>query len=161
MMSLRIPRTTTRLRTLATVLLLALGAVAIGTSPASARGAHPDLRAGVYTDAGGLALGGGLNTQVGTSGFWTFNPNLEMVFFDGGNVVTLNGDFHYDFGSRDGPSFYLGTGPAILVGDSSSEFGINVIGGLAASRGPSRPFVQMKGILGDASELAIMGGVRF
>jgi hypothetical protein len=152
---------TARKRSFATLLVLTLSAALIGTASAGTRGAQPDLRFGVYTDASAFALGGGLKTRVGTSGYWSFNPNLEMVFFDYGNFFTINGDFLYDIPSSGGPSFYLGAGPAILVGDSNTDLGVNLIGGLSASRGSSRPFVQMKAILGEGSELAIMGGVRF
>jgi hypothetical protein len=150
-------------RTIASLLVLSACTVLIGTETAAAatRAPQPDVRFGVYTDASGFALGGGLKTRVGTSGYWSFNPNLEMVFFDYGNAVTINGDFLYDIPSSGGPTFHVGVGPAILTGNSNTDLGVNLIGGLSASRGTSRPFVQMKAILGEGSELAIMGGVRF
>jgi len=42
-----------------------------------------DLRAGVYTDAEGLAIGGGLLTPLGLQSGWFFNPNIEVVMPDG------------------------------------------------------------------------------
>jgi len=148
-----------------TLLLLGLTAIVGLTAPALAE-VDGDLRAGVYTNGEGFAIGGGLLAPFGGSEGWYFNPNVEMAFFDFANEVTLNGDFHYDFGGNTALAPYLGIGPALLMvdpdgGDSRTDFGINLIGGLASHQGSARPFMQMKGIVGDNSELAIMGGVRF
>ena len=148
--------------------MLALAAIVgvMASAPTPARAATDyDLRLGVYTDASAFALGAGLISGVGSTS-WYFNPNLEMAFGDDANVVTLNGDLHYDFASSGAMSFYAGAGPAIVYvnpefADSDTNLGLNLFGGVTAMRGSSRPFVQIKGILSDDTELALMGCIRF
>jgi len=149
--------------------LCALAAVVavLTFTPGPARaGTDYDLRMGTYTDAGGLALGGGFLTNVGSSYRWFFNPNVEVAFGDNERDVTLNGDIHYDFTPHGPLSMYLGGGPAIVSvspdgGDSKTDLGLNVFGGMTAVRGSARPFVQLKSIMSDNTELALMGGIRF
>ena len=131
------------------------------TSPAQAMdGMDVDLRGGMYTDAEAPALGGGLLMNVGDNG-WYFNPNLEMVFKDNDTDASVNGDFHYDFPNTGSLSTYLGVGPALLLNDGNNDLGVNVIGGIAGKRGEVRPFAQLKGIISDNNEVALMGGLRF
>ena len=53
------------------------------------------VRTGVYTDANAGFLGGEIVTSIASS--WYFNPNLEVAVSGDRDVVTANGDFHYDF----------------------------------------------------------------
>lgn len=149
-----------RLARLAAVAFAIAGAVSL-TASSSAAATDGDLRAGVYTDAGALALGGGLLTRFDSYSRWYFNPNLEVVLADEDNAFALNGDFHYDFPTEGAMSVYLGTGLGVLVEDSDTNLGLNVLSGLASTRGEVRPFLQLKGIISDNNELALMGGVRF
>jgi hypothetical protein len=149
----------------AVALVAIVGVLASVPSPARA-GTDYDLRLGVYTDASAFALGAGLISGVGSSTSWYFNPNLEMAFGNDAKVVTLNGDLHYDFASSGPMSFYAVAGPAIVYvnpefSDSETNLGLNLFGGVTGVRGASRPFVQIKGILSDDTELALMGGIRF
>ena len=127
-------------------------------------GTDADLRAGLYTDMSGVTVGAGLLAGMGSS--WFFNPNLEAAMGDHGNLVTLNADFHYDFASAGAASIYIGAGPGLLIaspdgGDTTTDLGLNVLGGVAASRGGVRPFGQVKGIIAEDTEFALMGGIRF
>lgn len=123
-----------------------------------------DLRAGIYTDVSALALGGGFMSSMGSR--WFFNPNLEVAIADGGNLFTVNGDFHYDLPSEGPVSLYFGGGPTLLFadpeggGDSDTQFGLNLLVGVSGL-GAQRPFAQVKGIFADGSEVALMGGIRF
>lgn len=151
------------LATAATIVLFAAAIAGVGT--ASAR-TSVDLRAGVYTGASGLAIGGGLVGELHRGSSWLFNPNLEIVFPGGGNVFTMNGDFHYEFPSAGSVGGYAGVGPAILisspdVGNSHTDFGVNLIAGIIGLRGHTHPFAQAKGVLSNNSEFVLMGGVRF
>jgi hypothetical protein len=56
------------------------------------------VRGGFYDDADAGFIGGEL--LWGLTRQWFFNPNLEYVFVDNGDLMTLNADFHYDFPSR-------------------------------------------------------------
>lgn len=143
---------------------LALVGAAALVSPARAL-THPDVRAGVYSD-NGVGVGGGVLTDLGTRTNWCFNPNLEAAFGDGSDQFAVNADFHYDFPTATSYSTYLGAGPALLWhrpdrGETDTSPGVNVLGGLVGKRGDVRPFVQMKGVLADRGQVALVGGIRF
>lgn len=150
--------------TLAAVLAFAASGVMASHVPGYAdvmEGMDLDVRAGVYTDAEGFAIGGGLLTPIGSGTGWFFNPNVEVAMPDGDNVLTINGDFHYDFPAGGSISPYIGAGPAVLRHSGDTDFGLNLFGGLSALQGSVRPFVQMKGVVADRGDLALMGGLRF
>jgi len=145
------------------VAMFALTAMALSPTRASA-GTDVDLRAGFYSDMNAVSLGGGFLSSMSSS--WFFNPNLEMAFGDGGTMTALSGDFHYDFPSNGTLSPYLGLGPTLLFanpdrGSSDTNLGLNVLGGVAGLYGAVRPFAQIKAVLADNSEVALMGGIRF
>jgi len=147
----------------ATIVVLAL--TSGGAKTADARTAV-DLRAGTYTDASSLAIGGGLVTDLGRGTSWLFNPNLEIVFPDGGNVFAMNGDFNYQFPSGGSLGAYAGGGPALLIADSNTgssqtDLGLDLIGGMTGRRSSTHPFLQGKAVLSNNSEFVLMGGVRF
>lgn len=146
-------------RIVATLALIGLATTAALT-PARA-GTDVDLRAGFYTDADAVAIGGGLLTSLGSFPGWFFNPNIEVAMPDGGNLVTLNGDFHYDFPTGGSISPYVGAGAALLHTEDDTNLGMNVLAGLSGLTGAVRPFVQLKGVFGNGNDVALMGGVRF
>jgi hypothetical protein len=129
-------------------------------------GTDADLRGGYYFDSDAFALGGGLLTGLNHSGTWWFNPNLEAAFGDHVTKWAVNGDVHYDLPVASNMSWWLGAGPALVVtdpdaGSSSSDFGLNLLGGVGAAHGNVRPFAQFKAIVADDNEAALMGGIRF
>jgi len=135
--------------------------------PMAARaGVDADVRAGVYTDADAVSVGGGVLTQVGNSNHWYFNPNVELAMGNRKDIVTMNGDFHYDLREGSGPAVWLGGGPALLVidrevGSTHTDLGLNVLTGVGKKSGEVRPFAQVKGTMADDSQISIAGGVRF
>jgi len=135
--------------------------------PSPARGQTlTDLRGGVYTDEGGFAMGGGVIRPLKSGTSWYFNPNVEAAFADRSDQVSMNADIHYDFPTAPTYSVYAGAGPALIIshpdrGDTQTDAGINLVGGVDWRQESLRPFVQMKGVLSDQGELAIMGGIRF
>lgn len=150
----------------AVVALMILAGLTASTSAVRAS-TDADVRAGVYGgNTGGVGVGGGVLTGMGSRSNWYFNPNLEAAFGERSDQVAVNADFHYDFTTRTAYSTYLGGGPAMMwrnpeIGEDDTEPGINVLGGLVAKRGDVRPFVQVKGVLMDRSQVAVVGGVRF
>jgi hypothetical protein len=146
---------------LALALALVLPAVAAGQS-----GVDGDLRVGVYTDASETFVGGGILTRLGGSQ-WFFNPNLEYVLIDNGDLITLNADFHQDLAARGEADFWLGAGLALIerenrAGADSSDLGANLLGGVGFLRSrPIRPFLQAKLLLADDTEGVIAFGIRF
>jgi len=124
-----------------------------------------DLRAGGYADVEGAMLGGGALVNLEPSNQWYFNPNVEVVFPDDSDVVTVNGDFHYDFPATK-VAYWVGAGPAVRFedpdfGDDDTDLGANLLAGVGARRGDVRPFGQFKVLFADDPEAALMVGVRF
>ena len=103
-----------RVRMLAAAVTGLAVAALVAASPNSARaGMDADVRAGVYPSADAVSIGGGVLT--GISHAWYFNPNVEYAFAgDNNDVLTVNGDVHYDF-FQDRPYFvWAGAGPALI-----------------------------------------------
>ena len=124
-----------------------------------------DLRGGAYTDADAAMVGGGALVNLESTNHWYFNPNVELAFPERADLVTVNGDFHYDFpGAR--VAYWVGAGPALRVvdpevGNRDTDLGANLIAGLGARNGDVRPFGQLKVMVADDSEAALMFGIRF
>lgn len=154
--------------------LLALGAVVLGATllPATAR-AQVDFgaRTGIYTDeedpfVGVELLGNFLGTR------WYYNPNVELVFVDPGDLVTVNADFHYDLPAGTPFDIWLGAGGALIWRDNDNRFGrddegdtdigVNLLSGLGFNRGGAvRPYIQGKLLLSDDSQAVVAVGLRF
>lgn len=123
------------------------------------------VRAGEYTDLSEPFLGLELITPITPR--WYFNPNIEFVFVDPGDLITLNGDVHYDFdiGTRVVMP-WVGGGLAVIFEDfdeSDTSLGANVIAGLGFRTTVNIvPYVQVKALIGnDNEDFVVMGGVRF
>lgn len=150
--------------------LCAIGLL-LPATPASAEGWDFGLRGGVYNDASEAAVGVELLTPIGRSGHWFFNPNVEYVFVDNGDLATFNLDFHYDLTTR-GPMFvWLGGGPGLIVrdpdrparADTQTDGALNLLAGVGFNLKNSsvRPYIQGKLILSDETESAVAFGIRF
>ena len=147
--------------------VFALATAVPSTGPARAEWDF-GLRGGYYTDAEELFLGLELLTQVSDTVWW-FNPNVEFVFVDPGDLWTLNLDFHYDFDTRDRDTYiWAGGGPAIVFSDRGGRFdddetdaGLNLLAGLGWQLESIVPYIQGKILLSDDSEAVLALGVRF
>ena len=126
------------------------------------------LRGGYYTDAEELFLGADVLTQISDTS-WFFNPNVEFVFVDPGDLWTLNLDVHYDF-DTDNDDVYLwaGGGPAVVFrdgggrhDDNETDPGLNLLAGIGWQLESVVPYIQGKILLSDTSEAVIAVGVRF
>jgi len=138
----------------------------IGLPSTSSADVDADLRAAIYTDENAVGIGAGLLTGVGHSREWFFNPNVEAAFDDEENLVTLNGDVHYDFAHTHDVTFWLGGGPALVMtdperGDSDTDAGLNLLTGLGDMDGSVRPYAQLRGLISDENQLVLAGGIRF
>ena len=123
------------------------------------------VRTGVYTDAEAGFLGGEVLTSLPSH--WYFNPNLEVALTDTRNVVSANGDFHYDF-LQDRPYYvWAGGGPALIrhqnnVEPDETDFGVNVLGGIAwKTSSRISPYLQGKVTLTEEDEAVLAFGLRF
>jgi hypothetical protein len=124
------------------------------------------VRGGFYDDADAGFIGGEL--LWGLTRQWYFNPNLEYVFVDNGDLMTLSADFHYDFPTRSPFYVWAGGGPAVILRDpdcnscSDTDFGLNLLGGVGFGKGQAlRPYIQGKIILADDTEAVLAVGLRF
>lgn len=146
-------------------LIAVLGALLLVPARAKA-GTDFGVRAGVYTDESDAFVGLELLSRLSGSQ-WFFNPNLESVFIDHGNLFTFNADFHYDFATSGQFNVWLGGGPALIVrdpdrGSSKTDPGLNILAGVGFNpHSAVRPYIQGKAILSDNSEAVFAVGVRF
>jgi hypothetical protein len=143
---------------LGTILLISL----VGTSVVQAQTvSHWGVRAGVYFDETEFFLG--VEALMPMTGNWYFNPNIEHAFGDQ-SLTTINADIHYDFRTpgtwRDGGFLWVGAGIAALLG-SDSDIGVNLLLGYGTQWGAAIPYVQLKGIIADDSQVVLGAGIRF
>lgn len=131
------------------------------------------VRGGVYSDDGDPFVGAELLGNFhGTR--WYYNPNVEVVFVDPGDLVTVNADFHYDVPTTTPFDVWLGAGGALVfrdygndgrrgrADDSTTDPGLNLLGGLGFNpNGDVRPYVQGKLLLSDDSQAVLAFGLRF
>lgn len=124
------------------------------------------VRAGVYDDASEAFVGLELLTRIDGSQ-WFFNPNVEWVLVDNGNLITVNADFHYDFPTSGQFSVWAGGGPALVLidpdrGDNETDAGLNLLAGLGFDpRAAVRPYIQGKILIADETEAVLGVGIRF
>jgi hypothetical protein len=146
---------------------VALGFFALASAPSAAE-VDVGVRGGYYTDVGDPFLGADLLMRIADTR-WFFNPNLEYVFVDPGDLATVNLDAHYDL-DTDNDDFYawLGGGPAVIFRDDESrgddddtDLGINLLGGVGWQLEAMVPYVQAKAIIADDNEVVLAVGVRF
>jgi len=149
-----------------TILVLLCGAGSVMGAAVSHAAVDTDLRAGVFMDADAVGIGAGVLTPVTRDNRWYFNPNMEVAAGSRENIVTMNGDFHYDIPQRSSVSVWMGGGPAVLVTDPNdrpahTDLGLNLLTGVGGTQGSVRPFAQLKGVVADQGQVVLQGGVRF
>jgi hypothetical protein len=127
---------------------------------------HFGVRTGYYTNAEDAFVGGEFITPITKQVF--FNPNVEYVFYDPGNYMTLNGDFHYDFATRGTAMVWAGGGLGLRykelngASDSNWNAGLDLLFGLGLRTSNGLiPYVQGKAFLADDNEFSIGFGLRF
>ena len=150
-----------------TILVLLCGAGSVMAAHRAQAAVDTDLRAGVFMDANAVGVGAGVLTPVSGDNRWYFNPNMEVGFGDRENIVTMNGDFHYDIPQNsNNMSVWMGAGPALLVtdpsnGETRTNMGLNVLTGIGGTSGQVRPFAQLKGVVANQGQVVLQGGIRF
>lgn len=125
------------------------------------------IRGGIYGGDGMI----GVELLTPISDDWWFNPNVEYVFVDDGDLFTLNGDAHYDFDTDGNYYLWAGGGLAVIFSDldrpgrddgSETDLGLNLLAGAGWNPGASvRPYVQGKVTISDDTEGSLAVGVRF
>lgn len=152
------------------ILALTLGLAALfalAAPPTEAQAIRWGVRAGLYTDISEPFIGVEALSRMGAS-MWYFNPNVEYVLVSDGTLLTVNGDFHYDFRTGSPNTFvWAGGGPALIYtsppgpASSDTELGLNLLAGVGWRAGGMLPYVQGKLVLADNNEAVIAFGIRF
>lgn len=152
------------------IVKLAIAAIGVAVVACAAMAQSPPasrmeygFRTGVYADSEAGYVGAELLTPIADA--WYFNPNVEYARGDR-DVLTLNGDFHYDFLRDRSTYFWAGGGPAVLfretgVDEHRTDLGANVLGGVGWRTGRVTPFLQSKVTLSRDTEAVLTFGLRF
>jgi len=157
----------TRWRALKTLSIVATAALAVAATASTPTRCDTTfgVRTGVYTDANAGFVGGEVVTSIAPS--WYFNPNLEVAAAGDRDVVSVNGDFHYDF-FQDRPYWvWAGGGPAVIhrnMPDESDEtnLGANFLGGIGwKTSAKVQPYLQGKVTISQTDEAVLAFGLRF
>ena len=132
--------------------------------PATAADFDWGVRTGVYMDQGDAFLGVEALTPI-TRSFY-FNPNIEWVFIDGGDLATVNADVHYDF--EVGTRRFAWAGAGLALGwvntndDDETDLGANLFAGYGAQMDWGRPYAQVKYVnIDEFDDIVLAVGVRF
>lgn len=114
-----------------------------------------------------VGLDGRLFLPVGSIRNFAITPNLDIFFVDGGTFFTVDGNINYTFlpFSRSGGLYGIGGLDIGFAkpknGNSQTELGINLGGGVRGSAGPVDLFGELKFVLGDFDQVVLYGGVYF
>lgn len=146
--------------TIVSVSLLILCTTVFDTANAQT---HFGVRGGVYLDQDDPYVGAHFTSKMQRN--LMFNPNFEYVLVDQGSLFTINADFHYDLPSRSNTIFWLGGGLGIsrfsFQDFSNTDTGLNLLMGVSFSRRPVIPFIQVKVMVMDDTQLVLGGGLTF
>ncbi|MGH7606542.1 MAG: hypothetical protein ACREME_04300, partial [Gemmatimonadales bacterium] len=152
-----------RLRVLLVLLLLALAAQA---AEAQRRTRRRPAGIGLAGPRFGPHIGYNLDIRdllLGAQLSWPIMPQIDLYpsfdyyFVDPGSLWALNFDLKYRPPTRSG-AWYLGGGLNYLDATGGSDTNLNLLTGLEARRGRTRPYVEAKFILGDGSAFQLVGG---
>ena len=117
----------------------------------------------------------GADARIGTAALpVVINPAVDYYFVDGASMIQFTGNALYEFGI-DNELFtpYAGAGVAVTrysvdvdesvieIDNSTTDVGLNVVGGARFGFGNLRPFVQAQLTFGDIEPVSIVGGVLF
>ncbi|MCL4705955.1 hypothetical protein KJ068_12380 [bacterium] len=121
------------------------------------------LRGGVYLDQDEAFVGAHLAHRMQRN--LRFAPNFEYVLIEQGSLYTINADFLYDLPGRSSTVLWLGGGLGLsrfsFEDFSNNDVGLNLLMGASFGRGPTVPFLQVKVMVMDETQLALGGGITF
>lgn len=135
--------------------------------PAASAQTRFGLRTGIYTRD--LDPCFGVEVLLPVKARLSFDPNVEVVFASGTDLVTVNADVHYDLTAPRGYYLWLGAGPALVINDPQPDepgkrtrAGLNlVVGGGWQSSSGLVPYIQGKVLLSTHTQGVVAVGVRF
>ena len=147
----------------ALALSAALLAAALAT-PATAGPIGLQANAGWYTESDAFFVGAGARMGAGTI---AIVPNAEWQFVDNGSAWSFSVDGHLTLMPLGVGNVYAGGGLGWYTsdpdqGDSNTDTGINLVGGVGFSALPMKPFAQLKYVIIDGNDpFQFSFGVRF
>jgi|SRR5687767_11522145 len=141
-----------------------IAALVISSTSAFAQAAtHVGARLGFNTDTREAVLG--LNLTVPISTRIEFYPSIDLYVPDRGNKVGFNGDVKVLLPLHSGPALFGGGGVALVntnEGDfSNTDVGINLLVGIESKVGWIHPFGEVRLLLHNATQVALIAGVNF
>jgi len=144
--------------------LIVGGALILASVPALAGPIGWSAFGGWYTDPKEFLVGGGARVGLGSI---TFNPNAEYIFAENGTKYTLNLDGTMSVMPLGVASVYVGAGATWFTvdpdnGKSSTDTGLNVLGGAGLNAIPLKPYGQIKwAFINGDQPFSFSFGVRF
>jgi hypothetical protein len=144
---------------LATVLVM--GATA--SAQAQTHATHFGPRLSYNFDA--EAVGVGVQLGVPIARQLEFYPSFDIFFPSVGSLLGVNADIKYRIGRADLSWLYVGTGLNIARtsyrGNSHSDAGLNLFGGIESLKGRVHPFGEVRFTVGNGSTAQLAGGLNF
>ena len=127
---------------------------AVATSPGPRYGAH----IGYSFDTDDMLLGAQFSLPISAS--LDFYPTFDYYFVDANTVWALNFDLKYRPARRN-RAWYLGGGLNFLHGSGNTDTNLNLLTGLEARRGSTRPYVEGKFIVGNNTIFQLVVGLSW
>ena len=123
--------------------------------------AHIAPRTGLNFDSKDLLVG--VQVVAPINNRFEFYPSTDVYFPDRGSQLAFNGDVRYRVPTGPNMAVYGGTGLNVMnrqvAGSSTTNAGMNLLGGLEGRAGWVHPFVEGKVTLRDNSFFQAMTGV--
>lgn len=136
--------------------------VAVATVAEAQQQLHLGPRLSYNFDAEEFGLGAQFSYPVARR--IEFYPSFDYYFVDPGSLWALNADAKYRV-PTEGEWLYLGGGLSIarasFNGNSATDAGLNLFGGLETRIGRIHPFAEGRLTLGDGSTFQISAGLNF
>lgn len=127
---------------------------AIATSPGPRYGAH----IGYSFDSDDMLLGAQASLPISPS--LDFYPTFDYYFVNANTVWALNLDLKFRPATRN-RVWYVGGGLNFLHGGGGTDTHLNLLTGLEARRGSTRPYVEGKFILGGNTLFQLVAGLSW
>jgi hypothetical protein len=139
--------------------------LAMGVSGAAAQSqgrSHIGPQIGYNFDAEVLVVGAQFSAAIGKH--LEAYPSFNYFFVDAGTLWAINADLKYRLPIQNADWLYVGAGLNItrfsVSSFSSTDAGLNLIGGVESRAGTIHPFGEFRLTVGDGSTIAVMGGLN-
>lgn len=123
-----------------------------------------NLSAGQYLDIHDPYLNVGYTMPIGHG--WSLEPNAEYIFVNSGSMFSFNVDGRYLLTPSSPNPMYVGAGFGVIRRNqavNSTNSAVNLMWGVDfdAYQGPFTPFVRIKSVFANNSDIAVSFGLHF